>query len=196
MSDQTRRDVPKWQVHWIRLDTLKDNPDNPRLHEETDIKALRESIRKYGPRTPIVIDTLENRMIIAGHGRKQAALEEGHEEWPVVETTDLSPEERDEFMAVDNRTAELSLWDEKKLADSFKRRGGRQLAGFTAKDILKLNNKVFGTHEKINKMAKEDWELLKEEVVELLAELKDRFDSGDSTRDMVISLLGRLQNDK
>lgn len=86
-------------------------------------------------------------MIIAGHGRKIAATLEGHEEWPCVETADLSPEERDEFMAVDNRTAELSLWDEKKLAAGFRRRGGKELPGFGIADIQKIEAASWDKHE-------------------------------------------------
>lgn len=144
---EEKRPVHRWQVQWLLLATLKENPDNPRKHAEKDIQALRGSIKKYGPRWPIMVNNFTDRMIVAGHGRKEAAIAEGHEEWPVIDASDLSPEEVDEFMTVDNRTAELSLWDEEKLGQGFKRRGGKEIPGFDVADIQTIEAKLLRAHQ-------------------------------------------------
>src|SRR5579862_5766140 len=102
----------RWGVEWLPLSTLKENPNNPRTHADKDLKELRASIRRYGPRWPILVDNFNDRNIIAGHGRKSAAVLEGHEDWQCVDATDLTKEEQEEFSLVDNRVPELSKWDE------------------------------------------------------------------------------------
>lgn len=55
---------------------LLDHPNNPNKHPDSQVQVLCESIKSYGWRHPIVVSNLTKR-IVAGHCRKQAAIELG-----------------------------------------------------------------------------------------------------------------------
>ena len=87
---------------------------NPRIND----KAVAESIREYGFKQPIVID--KDGVIVAGHTRLKAALMLGLETVPCVVADDLTDEQVRAFRLVDNKTAELSAWDDELLAEELK----------------------------------------------------------------------------
>ena len=79
------------RVVWHAVDDLKPFPGNPRRHPESQIAGLMKSIRKVWT-NPILID--ESAMILAGHGRLEAAKRLGMSEVPTVTITGLSPGEK------------------------------------------------------------------------------------------------------
>ena len=81
---------------------------NTKKHEETQIKNVAESIKKYGWVQPIVIDN--DGTIVIGHCRALAAEKLGMEEVPCVIVSDLTEEEINALRIVDNKTNE-SPWD-------------------------------------------------------------------------------------
>lgn len=82
--------------------------NNTKKHDETQIKNVAESIKKYGWVQPLVID--ENGTIVIGHCRALAAEKLGIEEVPCVVVDDLTDEEINALRIVDNKTNE-SPWD-------------------------------------------------------------------------------------
>ena len=81
---------------------------NTKKHDETQIKNVAESIKKYGWVQPIVIDN--DGTIVIGHCRALAAEKLGIEEVPCVVVSDLTEEEINALRIVDNKTNE-SPWD-------------------------------------------------------------------------------------
>ena len=100
---------------------LLEYSDNPRIISENAINAVADSIRRFGFRQPIVVD--KDRVIIIGHVRQRAALTLGLETVPVVVADTLTPDQIDALRLVDNRTGELSDWDDELLEDALTRMG-------------------------------------------------------------------------
>ena len=84
------------------------NANNTKKHDETQIKNVAESIKKYGWVQPLVID--DDGTIVIGHCRALAAERLGMEEVPCVVVSDLTEEEINALRIVDNKTNE-SPWD-------------------------------------------------------------------------------------
>lgn len=81
---------------------------NTKKHDETQIKNVAESIKKYGWVQPLVID--DDGTIVIGHCRALAAEKLGIEEVPCVVVSDLTEDEINALRIVDNKTNE-SPWD-------------------------------------------------------------------------------------
>ena len=81
---------------------------NTKKHDETQIKNVAESIKKYGWVQPIVID--DDGTIVIGHCRALAAERLGIEEVPCVVVSDLTEDEINALRIADNKTNE-SPWD-------------------------------------------------------------------------------------
>ncbi|GAB6166169.1 DNA modification methylase [Thermostilla marina] len=112
---------------------------NPRINDQA-VDAVVESIRQFGFRQPIVVDT--EGVIICGHTRWKAAQKLGLEKVPVHVAKDLTPEQVKAYRIADNKTAELATWDYDllplelgELQDADYDLG---LLGFTADDLAKL----------------------------------------------------------
>lgn len=97
------------KVEYIPIDTLKPFVDNPREHSERNINDIKRSISRFGFTNPILVRR-EDNMIIAGHGRIEAATIEGLETVPVI-YLDMSDNDAKLYSITDNRTAETSEWD-------------------------------------------------------------------------------------
>ncbi|MGB5105573.1 MAG: ParB/Srx family N-terminal domain-containing protein [Candidatus Zixiibacteriota bacterium] len=93
----------------VRLERLKLHPANPRLHNEKNLAAIKDSLTRYGQQKPVVIDT--KNVVIAGNGTVTAARELG---WTTVDVvrTELKGTQAKAFAIADNRTGELSTWDD------------------------------------------------------------------------------------
>ena len=89
---------------------LKPYKNNTRHHEDMDINAIRESIQKFGFADPIGVWS-DELLIVEGHGRQLAAIEEGMDKVPCIRLDWMTDEERRAYAIAHNRTAELSSWD-------------------------------------------------------------------------------------
>lgn len=87
-----------------RIDELIPYERNAKLHPQEQIEMLRRSFREFGMIVPVGIDA-ENR-VLYGHGRLQAAREEGWQEVPTVLIEDLTEEQRKAFVHADNLLGE------------------------------------------------------------------------------------------
>lgn len=91
-----------------RLKDLHPYEKNPRNNDGA-VKYVAASIREFGFKVPIVIDSYGE--IIAGHTRYKAAHELGLETVPCVVADDLNPQQIKAFRLADNKTAEMAEWD-------------------------------------------------------------------------------------
>src|ERR1700752_4980737 len=90
------------------LSKVKPYPGNPRINDDA-VAAVAASIREFGFRQPIVVDT--EGVIIVGPTRFKAAQLLRLEKVPVHVAKDLTPEQIKAYRIADNKTAELSEWN-------------------------------------------------------------------------------------
>lgn len=96
------------------VSALKGRARNPRTHSKKQIRQIADSIRRFGFVTPILIDP--ESIVIAGHGRLEAAKLLGVNEVPTLTLAHLSPEEIRAYVIADNQLASLAGWDKELLA--------------------------------------------------------------------------------
>ncbi len=96
------------QVTLRPITDIRPYDKNPRLNDDA-VDAVAASIREFGFRQPIVVDT--EGVIICGHTRYKAALKLSLEKVPVHTAKDLTPEQIKAYRIADNKTAELSDWN-------------------------------------------------------------------------------------
>lgn len=100
------------KIQTIKISNLKEYENNPRLNEKA-VDAVANSIREFGFKVPIIIDT--NNVIVAGHTRLKACIKLGIDEVPCIVADGLNDEQLKAFRLADNKTAELAEWDDEKL---------------------------------------------------------------------------------
>lgn len=101
------------QVEMMPLERLAPYARNARTHPEWQIAQIAASIVEFGFTNPILIGS--DGVIIAGHGRLQAAQRLGLPEVPVIVLAHLSPAQRRALVIADNKIAENAGWDEELL---------------------------------------------------------------------------------
>lgn len=89
------------------LSIIKPYDKNAKKHPAKQIKQVAASIKEFGFNQPIVID--KDNVIIAGHGRYEAAKLLGLKEVPCI-VADLTAEQAKAYMLADNKLNE-SEWD-------------------------------------------------------------------------------------
>jgi ParB-like chromosome segregation protein Spo0J len=89
---------------------LTANPRNARTHSKSQIKKIANSIKEFGFISPAIID--KKGILIAGHGRLEAAKTLGMEEIPCIIADHLTPAQLRAYMLADNRIQLDAGWDE------------------------------------------------------------------------------------
>jgi len=89
---------------------LKNHPKNRNKHGQDQIDRLAELYRYHGVRHPIIVSKLSD-YIVAGHGRKLAALRAGFKEMPVVYQDFESIDAEYAFLVSDNAISDWSELD-------------------------------------------------------------------------------------
>jgi len=95
------------QIENININLIKDHPGNIRNHPAKQIRLLKKSIQECGFRFPVHLN--EDKVLIAGHARVEAAKQLGFSEIPAVIHTDLSEQQERALRIADNRLAELEF---------------------------------------------------------------------------------------
>ncbi len=95
--------IERWNI-----DRVKPYDNNPRNNDGA-VDAVANSIREYGFRQPLVVDT--DGVIICGHTRYKAAQQLGLDKVPVHVAKDLTPEQIRAYRIADNKTGELATWN-------------------------------------------------------------------------------------
>lgn len=90
------------------FESLTPYNQNPRKNDHA-VEAVANSIREFGFKVPIVIDS--NGIIIAGHTRYKAAGKLGMSKVPCIIVDDLTEEQIKAFRIADNKVGELAEWD-------------------------------------------------------------------------------------
>ena len=99
---------------WEDIKTLNPWKQNPRKNISA-IDKVADSIKRFGFASPIIART-EDKMIIAGHTRFEAAKKLGLDTVP-VRYLDLDPADSRLLALADNRLGEIATWDEDLLSE-------------------------------------------------------------------------------
>ena len=110
------------------IDSIKPYEKNPRKNDDA-VKYVAESIKQFGFKVPIVIDS--DGIIVAGHTRYKAAKKLKLQEVPCIVADDLTEEQVKAFRLADNKVAEAAEWD-------------FDLLGEELDDILDIDMESFG----------------------------------------------------
>lgn len=98
------------------------------------VDAVAKSIQEFGWQQPIVVD--KDGVIIVGHTRYKAAQKLGLDKVPVVTADKLSDKQVKAYRLADNKVADKTIWDNKKLLDELDGIGDDVFTGFTTSDIF------------------------------------------------------------
>ena len=103
----------KHNIEYLKLDKLSAYETNSRTHSDDQIDQIAASITEFGFTNPILID--ENNVIIAGHGRSEAAKQLKLDEAPCLRLSHLSEAQKKAYVIADNKLALNAGWDEELL---------------------------------------------------------------------------------
>ena len=99
----------------LNISEIHPYENNPRRISDEAVEKVANSIREFGFQQPIVVDSAH--VIIVGHTRLKAAKKLGLETVPVVVADNLTEEQAKAYRLADNKTGELSEWDDDALLD-------------------------------------------------------------------------------
>jgi len=138
-ADKTEGTARNAEIIWLRPDQLIPYGNNPRKNDKA-VDSVAASIREFGFNVPITCD--EHYVVATGHTRLKAAIKLGLERVPVIVLKGLTPNQIAAWRLADNKTGEISEWDEEKLRFEMKSIVGIDLGEFgfrldSATDTLK-----------------------------------------------------------
>lgn len=160
----------------IRIDELVPYANNAKIHGPEQIEQLRRSLREFGFVSPVLID--EDKNLIAGHGRVEAARAEGMTEVPYVTVSELSEAQRRAYIIADNRLSETGEWDAARLKFEMEELNSlsfdTSLTGFTMDEIETIH---VSAHERAKPAAEGNhfWGDVESENSEDYEEFVDKF---------------------
>ncbi len=95
---------------------LRAHPGNARVHSAAQIEQIKASMLAFGFTNPLLVD--EHGVLIAGHGRLEAAVALGIARVPVIVLKHLSAAQKEALRLADNRIAENATWDQALLREA------------------------------------------------------------------------------
>jgi ParB-like chromosome segregation protein Spo0J len=101
-------------VAYEEIQNLVPYAGNARTHSKHQIRQIAESIRTFGFTNPVLVN--RSRMVIAGHGRIEAAKLLGMGKVPTICLENLTENQVRAYILADNRLAEKAGWDNSILA--------------------------------------------------------------------------------
>jgi DNA modification methylase len=99
----------KLVVEYRPLSEIRPYEKNARKIPQAAVDAVAKSLREFGWQQPIVVDAAG--VIIVGHVRRLAAIQEGMTEAPVVVAAHLTPAQVRQYRLMDNRSHDEAKWD-------------------------------------------------------------------------------------
>src|SRR5215207_11778421 len=98
----------------LSLVSIKPNPQNARTHSKKQIRQIAASIQAVGFTNPVLVD--EQGVLLAGHGRLEAARLLGLSSVPAIVLDGLSEARKRLLLVADNKITENAGWDRQRLA--------------------------------------------------------------------------------
>jgi ParB-like chromosome segregation protein Spo0J len=138
LTAETQENWPASAVERRSIDKLVPYARNARKHRPSQIAEIAGSMREFGWTVPALVD--EHDLIIAGHGRVDAARMLGIKEIPVVVARGWTEAQKRAYRIADNQLALHATWDRSmlrvELADLRDQAVDLELLGFSTKDAL------------------------------------------------------------
>ena len=94
----------------IEVGKLNHHPQNPRMHDEANIRAIMQSYEAHGELAPLIVWGPKN-YVIAGNGRLEAARRLGLKRLRCVRADHLTEQQVLSYMVADNKTTDMSRFD-------------------------------------------------------------------------------------
>jgi DNA modification methylase len=102
------------KIEQIDIDQLTPSRNNPRTHSKKQIRQIAASIEAFGFTNPILIDA--GNLILAGHGRLEAARFLNLSTVPVIRLHQMTEAQKRAYILADNKLAENAGWNNDLLA--------------------------------------------------------------------------------
>jgi len=121
----------------VKTEYLKPHPKNPRIHPDSAVEKLDQSIKEFGWTNPVLVS--KDGFVLAGHARLKAAEKAGIEEVPVIYLP-LEGARAEAYMVADNRLQDETLWDFELLEELLMEFGDKDIdLSFTGLDESEIN---------------------------------------------------------
>jgi ParB-like chromosome segregation protein Spo0J len=134
----------KHKIEYLKLDKLSGYETNSRTHSADQINQIAASITEFGFTNPILID--ENNIIIAGHGRLEAAKQLKLDEAPCLRLSHLSDAQKKAYVIADNKLALNAGWDDdllkQEISDLEDLEFDIALLGFDSVELAKMFDEI------------------------------------------------------
>ncbi|MBR4886848.1 MAG: ParB N-terminal domain-containing protein [Muribaculaceae bacterium] len=118
----------KHETKTVELAKLVPYEKNPNVHPIEQIKAIADSIERYGQYYPIIVD--EDMRILCGHGKKLALEHLGRKEGEVKILRGLTDKQKLKIVIEDNKIQSMSYVDFTKIEDIIREVGEVDIIGF------------------------------------------------------------------
>src|SRR3954447_390964 len=102
------------KIEILAVRDLRPRPNNARTHSRIQVRKIAGSIQKFGFCNPVLVD--DDKQIIAGHGRVEAAKLLGLHAIPTVRLSHLNEADKRAYILADNKLAAKAGWDREVLA--------------------------------------------------------------------------------
>ena len=106
--------MPVMALEPMPVASLRPYAKNARTHSKKQVRQIATSIERFGFTNPVLIS--DDREIIAGHGRVEAAKLIGMASVPTLRLSHLSEAQRRAYVIADNQLALKAGWDREVLA--------------------------------------------------------------------------------
>jgi len=162
----------------MKLDKIIPYARNPRINAAA-IDKVAASLKEFKLRQPIVVDS--DNVIIVGHTRLLAAQKLGLKTFPVHVADDLTEEQVKAYRIADNKTAELSEWDDELLLLELDQLDEqmKKITGFTEEELENLG----GTDEDL------------QEIINSETEYMDTYDQADKRAKRISEQILKIKNE-
>jgi ParB-like chromosome segregation protein Spo0J len=98
------------KIEQLNTDDLIPYASNSRTHSESQVSQIAASITEFGFNNPILLS--DDNVVVAGHGRLEAAKKLKLDTVPCIRLSHLSDAQRRAYVIADNKIALNSGWDE------------------------------------------------------------------------------------